>query len=364
MSSRIPGRLLPVLLGGALLGVSQTYYGPLFPVFSEKYGVAVGAVGTIVAAHYLGMLLFTALAGPLLARLGFRRALVLGPLGLGLGAVGLALAPAWAAALFFAFVLGAGFGWANTAQLAYLGAAFPERRFFVFNLESAFYGLGSMLGPGLVALMRGSAPLGPYLVLAVLSAGVAALYLYFPQNDAEGYVEEKGPLPRWVVGFMAFFFLYVGLEVSGGHWGAYQLEAVGESFALWIGLYWGMQTIGRFFWARFAAASRPLALAFFLLLSGGFFLLGRGYGYALAGFFLAPVFPGSMAWMQGVLGPSGRVVAAAMVAGGVGGVVFPPLVGLGVAALGVRAVPLALGLLAFLTAAFALFLLKRLERRA
>ncbi len=357
MSSHDAARLLYALLaGGALVGLVQTTYGPAFPAFEARYGVPVGVLGLVVGAHFLGNLLATALLPFLLERLGFSRLLPTGPLLMAVGALGIALAPGFAALLFFAFLVGLGFGLANTTQLVLTGAAFARRRFWAFNLESAAFGLGSMLGPWLVGGLGGVGR--PFFLVGVLALAVATWFFRLgplppvPRDAAGG-----GRLP---LGFMGLFFLYVGLEASAGHWGAYHLDALGSPGAFWIGLYWGFQTVGRFLLAPFTrrlpeaagfrAAVFLTALVFFALA----FLEGPGPGYALAGFVLAPAFPAAMAWAQGAHGPGGRTTAWLLIAAALGGAVFPPLFGVLVAGFGARTVPLGLSALALSVFLYAL----------
>jgi len=201
----------------------------------------------------------------------------------------------------------------------------------------------------------------PFLLVALLALSVAAVLRRAPARL-------RPPLERAPGGdglplrFMGLFFLYVGLEASAGHWGAYHLDAVGEPGAFWIGLYWGFQTLGRFLLAPYtrrlseAASFRAALLVAALVFLALGRLPGPGLGYALAGFALAPAFPAAMAWAQGAHGPGGRVTAWLLIAAALGGAVFPPLFGLLVAHLGPRAVPyglFALALSVFLYARFA-----------
>jgi len=350
--------LFSLLLGGALVGLVQTIYGPAFPAFESRFSVAAGWLGLVVGAHFLGNLLGTGLAPWVLGRLGFSGTLPLGPLLMALGAFGLALAPFFGALLLSALLVGLGFGLANTAQLVLTGAAFADRRFWAFNLESAAFGLGSMFGPWLVGVLSGS-PLA-FSAVGVLALFVAALLLRVPGLPPVPREEplRAGQLP---LGFMGLFFLYIGLEASAGHWGAYHLAAVGALAAFWTGLYWGFQTVGRFLLSPFTRRV-PERLGF-LAASGGAALLflavgfmrNPGPGYAAAGFALAPAFPAAMAWAQSVLGPGGRTTAWLLVAAALGGAVFPSLFGLLVAAFGARAVPFGLAALSLVVFLYALF---------
>jgi len=366
MQKRAAARLLFALLaGGALVGLVQTTYGPAFPAFEARFGVPVGVLGLVVGAHFLGNLLATAVLPFLLERLGFSRLLPAGPLLMAAGAFGIALAPGFAALLFFAFLVGVGFGVANTTQLVLTGAAFAERRFWAFNLESAAFGLGSMLGPWLVGGLGGVGR--PFFLVGMLALAVAA---WFFRLDPLPPVprERSGGGGRLPFGFMGLFFLYVGLEASAGHWGAYHLDALGSLGAFWIGLYWGFQTVGRFLLAPFtrriseAAGFRAAVFLTALVFLALAFLEGPGPGYALAGFVLAPAFPAAMAWAQGVHGPGGRTTAWLLIAAALGGAVFPPLFGVLVAGFGARAVPLGLFALALSVFLFALRL-RPLESR-
>lgn len=350
------------LASAMLVGLVQTTFGPAFSAFSRRFGVPIDEVGFIVGAFFAGTLLTTWLAGRRLKAVGFSAALPAGPALLGLGALTLAAAPVWGVALFGAFVTGAGFGWVNTTILVLLGAAYPTRRLAAFNLESAFFGLGSMVGPWLVGILLGFGLPALYATIAALAFLVAALVLGVPGVPAvPGEKARAGGADVRLFAFMAFFFVYVGLESSGGHWGAYHLETLGWTSVVWIGLYWGMQTAGRLTVAAFAPGLRAerflfvaltlVALTYVLVASGPW----AGYAYPAAGFFLGPVFPAAMSWVQQVLGPGGRATSWVLLAGGVGGV-FPSLIGVAVGRFGPGAIPFILGAIALVLAFYALVL--------
>ncbi len=363
MSARVAERrlLVALLLGGALVGLVQTTYGPAFPDFEERFQVVPGLLGLVVGAHFLGNLIATAAAPALLVALGFRRALPLGPLLMAVGAFGVAAAPGFVSLLVAAFSIGLGFGLANTLQLVLTGVAFADRRFWAFNLESAAFGLGSMLGPWLVGGLDGVVL--PYLVVGLAALAVALVFFGLrtrpPPPDPQA---EAGAVP---LGFMGLFFLYVGLEASTGHWGAYHLDALGVPGAFWIGLYWGFQTIGRFLLLPFVRRV-PEATGFrAAVLAAGFILLTLGVlpapgpGYAATGFALAPAFPAAMAWVQRAFGAGGRTTSLVLMAAALGGAFFPSAFGVLTTLLGARSVPYGLAALALAVYLAALGLVRR-----
>ncbi len=67
--------------------------------------------------------------------------------------------------------------------------------------------------------------------------------------------------------------------------------------------------------------------------------------YAGVGLFIAPVFPTGLAWLNSALPQARRAGAWVIAASNVGGVAAPPLLGLGIEASGIHAVPLLLTVL-------------------
>lgn len=332
------------------MGVLQATYGPAFPYFQARYGVTTAGVGLIASAHFLGSAIAPPLVGLLLARLSMRRVVVGSAAVLMAGLLLLIAAPVWAAAVAGALVGGLGLGGLSAG----LNSAYASIGNRAVNLVNAVFGLGSILAPLLVALLAPRSLDLPFVVtlalfvLTLLTAwrfGVPALR----PPPLEAATGRSGVL----VGLFALVLAcYVGLEVGFGAWAGRHLGTLGYgNAALFVSGYWGGLTVGRVLTGLFGARVRPGAL----VLASVVFVAGcalaaatlpglAGAAYLLAGLGLGPVFGSVLAWMTRNL--PARLIPFLLVAGSVGGVAAPTLLGLVSARAGAGGVPFALAGLA------------------
>ena len=74
------------------LGLLLAAYGPSFAALQLRHGIGVAEVGTSVSAHFFGGFVGVLAAGLVIARLGYRRAMVLSAALLALGGAGVGFA--------------------------------------------------------------------------------------------------------------------------------------------------------------------------------------------------------------------------------------------------------------------------------
>jgi fucose permease len=110
-------------------------------------------------------------------------------------------------------------------------------------------------------------------------------------------------------------------------------------------VYWLMMTAGRFLVVPITmrhAPERILAVCAAGMTVCLLLTLVKGVApvaYAGVGLFIAPVFPTGLAWLNTALPQAGRAGAWVIAASNVGGVAAPPLLGVGIEASGIHAVP-------------------------
>ncbi|MCH5670262.1 MFS transporter [Streptomyces sp. CME 23] len=155
-------------------------------------------------------------------------------------------------------------------------------------------------------------------------------------------------LPRILLGFLALYVLNVAVEAGVGGWEPTHLETVGYSAtvaASATSVYWLMMTAGRFLVVPVALRYSPERIL--TVCAAGMtvcLLLAPAKGlapvaYAGVGLFIAPVFPTGLPWLNRALPQARRAGAWVIAASMAGGVAAPPLLGVGIEAWGIHAVP-------------------------
>jgi FHS family L-fucose permease-like MFS transporter len=241
----------------------------LVPHFKGIFALGYGESALVPFAFFSAYLLLSLPAGAVLARLGYQRSIVLG-LGIsGLGALlfhPAASLPSYPLFLAALFVLAAGITLLQVAANPYmLALGPPETAASRLNLAQGFNALGTTVAPylgGVLFLSTADRALGaravrgPYLVLAVIHAALAAS-LWRTKLPAIAVGERRGSLlaalgvRRLRLGMLAAF-LYVGAEVTIGSFLVNLLElpsvaALSPSTAAsYVSMYWGASMIGRF----------------------------------------------------------------------------------------------------------------------
>lgn len=373
----------PLLLVGlctfALLGVLQSFYGPLFGAMQLRFEVGVAQVGGVVSVHFLGSTLAVLLTTVVLPRLGYPRLMATAASLMALGAASLALAPSWTVALAAAGLTGFGYGLLVVLLNVAFARAFGERGVSALNLLNAVFGVGAVAGPALLALAItrwGSLAVfgGSFMAMAVVAALLTGVVLWLRSRlalpvAAAARAGGAAALPwGWMAGFSALLLVYVALETGSASWAPTHLGArMAESqAALGSAAFWLAVTAGRFLVAAAAGRVAPahLVIGGALVAAGGA-ALAHVPALALAAYLLiglgaAPIFPTVIAWIgRSFPDHAERMTPLVMTVGNLGPVVGVPAIGLAVAAWGPAAVPTAL-----LAMALALLVLGLLLRRA
>ena len=165
-----------LLLVCALVGVDTLLYTaltPLLPHFAHDLHLSKAGAGMLVAAYAAGALVGGLPGGAAAARLGARRAVLVGLTGMGLASLGFAFAHGFWALAAARFVQGVGSGFTWAGAFAWLLAAAPrDRRGALIGTAMGAAVFGALLGPVVGAA---AALLGRDVVFTAL-AGLAVVF--------------------------------------------------------------------------------------------------------------------------------------------------------------------------------------------
>lgn len=179
-------RLAPAaILAGMVFGALETSTFAVLPVYGERLGLGVGAIGLLVATGALGALVMQIPIGHFADRVGRARTLRL----IALGALALPFTIIAAGQTLFAlfplvFIYGGLASAFYTVGLALMGERAPIGALATANAAFIFaYGFGSLVGPPVAGFAMDA--IDPYGLMLALSAG-AALYLAAVWRDFSG----------------------------------------------------------------------------------------------------------------------------------------------------------------------------------
>lgn len=347
----------------ALIGAVAAVYGPLLPTLQERYAVGAAAAGGVLSAHFAGSILGVLTTVLVTGRVRHGVVLMTALATMALGCAGLATAPSWPLLLASAVVVGVGFGSVDVGLNQIVAHGYGDRSAAVLNVLNAQFGVGSVVGPLLVAVVPATRVGGLFGSFALV-AGVLALVLRRvpgggpsdPQAAPPTAAAAQGGSGRRLLGlFVLGYVLYVGVETGVGGWAPTHLASTGlsaDAAATVTSGFWLAMTVGRLLAAplalRFRARSIVVAgsgTAVLALLLAAVPALSS-LAYVVTGLALAPVFPTGLAWLAQVRPGSERSVGFVIAAASLGGVVFPPALGATVDGLGAAVVPLMLALIA------------------
>ncbi|MFI6492118.1 MFS transporter [Streptomyces sp. NPDC050564] len=336
-----------------LIGMLQALYGPAVPGLREEFGLSPSGAGLGLSLHFTGGVAGVLTFNAIHSRISNRALLAASYALMAAGGAGFALAPNWPSALAAAFLGGLGFGGIDYGLNQLFAVGFGDRSTAMLNVLNAHFGIGAVLGPALIAWVGPDDYGYAFGACAVLAAALI-LCTGGVRSEAPAASEaaEKpaagGLLSRVLVGFLALYILNVAVEAGVGGWEPTHLETVGYSAtvaASATSVYWLMMTAGRFLVVPITlryAPERILAVCAAGMTACLLLALTPGaapVAYAGVGLFIAPVFPTGLPWLNQALPGAKRAGAWVIAASMIGGVAAPPLLGVGIEASGIHAVP-------------------------
>ena len=364
-------------VGFVLIGMVQALYGPAVPGLRAEFGLSPSGAGLGLSLHFAGGVAGVLAFNAIHSRISNRTLLAASYALMALGAAGFALAPTWPLALAAAFLGGFGFGGIDYGLNLLFAAGFGDRSTAMLNVLNAHFGIGAVLGPAVVAWLGPDSY--PY---AFGACAVLAAALIMPGSKgvrtkaAEATPAAAGTdrglgLSRILVGFLVLYILNVAVEAGVGGWEPTHLETVGHSAtaaATATSVYWLMMTLGRFLVVPLTLRYSPerilticatgMTVCLLLALIKGV----APVAYAGVGLFIAPVFPTGLPWLNRALPQAKRAGAWVIAASMIGGVAAPPLLGVGIEARGIHAVPWLLAALSAASLAATVWLIQLTRR--
>lgn len=338
-----------------------------WPAIRDEFGLRQDSIGWLLIMSTVGHLISGASNGRLMYLFGGGRALLLALGVYALTLFGYWLTPSWSLLVALGLIGGWASGTIDATGNTIVAARYDDR---IMNWLHGFFGVGATLGPLVISLVvaygsdwRGGAFIFGLLLLIMFLAVLflrpfdtdKALVTEDDTSGEESSVPGRETLSKfgvWIA--ILFFFFYGGVEVAIGQWSfTIFTESRGlspELARLWVSIYWGTFTIGRFVfglishwlpvnrWLRICIISTLLSVV--LLLFPNQPVLGV-LGLALSGLAQAPIFATLISNMPKLVGRDhtsnaiGYVVGAA----GIGLAILPWIAGILAERISLEAIP-------------------------
>ena len=334
--------------GFVVNGIVISFIGPILPVFMAKWALDDSRAGLFSLVQFSGSFTGVLVSSALVSAKGFRPAITLGLVMLGVG-FALLNAPTFALALAASGIYGLGYGFNTPGTNLWVGETYGARRASALNIMNLAWGAGAIVSSPLAMLAVRRSQVSPLLyAVGALCALFAVVLLRMPfgkplhTDDSALAATTRASAGNGVAILLGIlFFVYVGTEVGTSYWAPAQAQRA----VAWSNNTWTLAPM--FFFAgllggRGAAAAILLrlkevtvAVAGILLAATGeiVFLTGRSRealfgGAFLAGLGLASLFPIFIAWLSKWFGTRARKVGGVMFAlAAAGSALMPPLVG-------------------------------------
>ena len=347
---------------------------------SAEFSIDSIGSGLLVAAQYASVILMPLLFGNLADRIGKRIVILSFSVVLLLGCLLASLAGGVFVFAAGVFLIGAGYSVCETAGSAALADASPEDGARFVNLSQGALSLGAVVSPILTQLFAKALGSGWRLMFLLCMAGtlVSALFLFFlPISATQRTIVETSTVSPAVyfkdLPFMLFFasiLLYVGLENGFGYFteSLFTLELGAISLGAYaISAYWASMALSRLLFGLLPIKPER-ALVVCLGVSGALFLalwllklpVPALIVCALIGFAFGPVWSSLMNLAAARCpGSSGGAMGLMSAGCGLGGALFPALMGVISARLNLRAAFLLLAIAAAIAALLSLLAARR-----
>ena len=346
-----------------LAGATASLYGPLLSNIASKFHLSLPQAGVVLSVHFVGALAGVPLGWVALKRYQGRIAVAGMLVAFALGALVVASSIIWILFLGGVFIVGLAFGGLDYSLNALLARTLLKGRAHRLSLANAGYGVGSVIGPLLVILVRPRNFPELFAGIAVISVALSTLNrgITAPPQTPEAREHELNSVHDQrrsiLVTFVIAYVLYVATESSASGWIASLVHREGHSVSfgsLITGGFWLGLTLGRLFGG---ALHRRFSVQ--LLVLGGlgtaivlaliaYSSTAAPYAYPLMGLALASVYSMALIWYT-VLCPNDTnglfLLIFFMMAGGIIG---PGIESLSVSLFGIHTVPLVTASLAAL----------------
>ena len=349
------------------LGLPDGLLGVAWPGIRDYFDLPVDALGIILIFGTGGYMLSSFLSGMLMRRLGIGKLLSLSCAATASSLFVYASTSDWWIFVMFATISGLGAGAIDAGINTYVAKYHSSR---MMQWLHASFGVGITSGPLImtVGISMTSRWQSGYFVVSIAIAILATVFYVTKsmwigitaKGSEDQHAEPEASLFETLKTIpaqlsMLIFFLYTGVELGLGMW-TYSLltesRGVAPEVAGFVtGSYWGMFTIGRIIAGLYSSriADRKLIyLSVSLALLGiGLLMTNSGQltsilGIGLAGFAIAPIFPGLVSHTASRVGRihHANSIGLQIAAAGFGITIVPSLAGVLAKNFGLEAIPL------------------------
>ena len=243
---------------GAIIALLGTLFG--LPGMRERLGIDLARQGELFSMLFVGIIVATAVAGPMIDRFGHQVALTASSLLAAVGLTGLSLSGSFPAAAVSIAILGLGGGGLNTATNVVVSELYPEDRGRMLNLLGMFFGAGALFVPLVKVLVFGALSIGG-LIGVMVALGAACTFTYgvarFPpaREPAGVPLAEllKAATYPGVMTFAVLLLVQTGTESTLSGWITTYIGYMGWPARAATGIlagYWAAMIAGRALFAR------------------------------------------------------------------------------------------------------------------
>jgi fucose permease len=349
------------------LGLPDGLMGVAWPGIRHQFQLPVDALGIILVCGTAGYMLSSFLSGLLIRYLGIGGLLSLSCAAMAGTLLVYAVTPLWWVFVIFSAVGGLGAGAIDAGINTYIAKYHSTR---MMQWLHASFGVGITSGPFIMTMGINATShwQSGYFVVSVAMVILSVIFLFTKDmwegisasSREEDHDENNASLSETIKSIqvllsVALFFLYTGVELGLGLW-IYSLltesRGVAPEVAGFVtGSYWGMFTVGRIFagwYAKKIDVRKLIYLSISLALFGVALLLADSsqiitiLGVTLAGFAIAPIFPGLVSSTTSRVGfrHQANTIGMQIAAAGLGVAVVPSIAGVLARNFGLEVIPL------------------------
>ena len=340
------------LLNMFTLGASTTLYGPSLVYIAGETGQPLANLGILFAFHWAGFFASTFTANRIARRFEMRRGAMFGIALIALGVLGLIALP-FPINLGAVFLVGLGNGTCEVMFNRLVEFLAGDKPAAALTRLHSTWGVGAVAIPlvvaGAVLLGLNWRVAGLFVIAsALLDLLLVARWHEFKMHHGDDVHWRTLPWKSISI-FIALFAIYAGVETAVGAWATTFFATLGQGAltgAIATSLFFLTFSLGRILLASstdrlgFGRTVRIGTLAGAAALCITFLSSVALLGFALAGIALSVVFTTLLAWAPR-RHPKIRaqMMSISIAAAGLGGIILPYLMGVGVGALGAWALP-------------------------
>ena len=311
----------------------------------NELGLDGKTMGLPVTAQFLSISLMPLIFGPISDRVGKMKIVAVFMFVFSLGCFLAWMSSSAGELIIAAFIIGAGFSVCECSGAAAISDVFLEDGEKYINFCQSFFCIGAVLSPILLQALIDNYSASwriIFLICAIVMAAIVPAVLSVHTNPVrkaeQKQADRKKGNPLMFIGFVLCMFIYVGIESCLAYFAdtVLTLEMSAPAFgAFAISLFWGAMGIGRFFFGRLKIIPRSATAVSLLCLAAIMAcIIFINSEYTMLIFFTVCGFACSCIW-PGIINSavslnrdsSGAIVSYLNLGAGLGGAVFPLVLG-------------------------------------